>query len=525
MPNLSRHFFHCLISVGYIRQIYRPPGSHGLYSRDYNAAGQLLQFRYPSNHRRATYVYSNNGNHVTVFADWTNTVYDFHPVTRQLQSATTMDLSGSGYLCKIYYDLRDALTVGQTLSFGKSSGSMLNANFRYVYDRHSRLSIREAVIGSKNLRPVQYNYSEENGRLIQMQTFTFDYPHVHREVTRDSNVEITREFDRYNRMTDVWYRFNTYVVFNLEIKYDMLNRIHQWRRKVGSSDLKAYEFLYDIDGNVIEVLVSGQSTWKYEMDTNNNIVKMSYFGNMQNIVINSRDQVEICGQESYVYDQDGFLAQHNRETFEYDSFGRLMRAFEPGRYDIRYFYNARQQLIGRKDFHSGHVLQYFYGDVRYPECVTHVYDQSSRRITEYFYDRSGRLFAMKSENDIHYIALDPNNSPIVILNNVGSVVKQIDYDPLGGEVSDSAPQFTFHLGYQCSIADRVVRILFLGSRVYDPHIGRWTTPDYSGFIDNIGKITVFPEMLNLYHNNFLWKQRPENEFQTGESFFFSFLIM
>lgn len=525
MPNLSKHFFHRLVSIGYIRQIYRPPGSHGLYIRDYSAAGQLLQFQYPSNHRRATYVHSDNGNRVTVFADWTNSVYEFYPFARQLQSAAIMDMSGSGYFCKTDYHLRDAITVGQTVSFGKSNGGMLNASFRYIYDRHLRISIREAVIGSKVLRPMQYNYSEESGRLVQLQTFLFEYPYIHREVTRDSNVEITREFDRHNRMTDVWYRFNTYVVFNLEIKYNTLNKIHQWRRKVGYSDLKAYELLYDADGNVIEVLVSGQSTWKYEYDTNNNVIKMGYFGNMQNVAINSRDQVEIRGQESYVYDQDGFLAQRNRETYEYDSFGRLLRAFEPSRYDIRYFYNAQRQLIGRKDFNSGNVQQYFYGDVEHPERVTHVCDQSSSRITEYFYDKSGRLFAMKSENDVHYIAVDPSNSPIVILNNVGSVVKQIDYDPLGTEVGDSAPQFALHLGFQCSIADRVTRILFLGSRVYDPQIGRWTTPDYGSFIDNIGQITTFPEMSNLYRSNYLWNQRLENEYRTGKHFYIENVCM
>src|SRR6218665_104745 len=97
------------------------------------------------------------------------------------------------------------------------------------------------------------------------------------------------------------------------------------------------------------------------------MVKMSYYGNTRSIIINQRDQVESSGQESYVYDQDGFLAQHNRETYEYDSFGRLLRAFEPGRYDIRYLYDARHQLVARKDFLTGQLVQFFYGDVRHAD--------------------------------------------------------------------------------------------------------------------------------------------------------------
>lgn len=518
MPNLSKHYFHSLISLGFTRQLYRPPGSHGMYLRDYNAAGQLLQFQYPSNHRRATYYYSNNSNHVTVFADWTNAEYDYHPDTRRLLSASVSDLSGSGYSCQMAYQLSNTVALGYSVTFNRSGHGLVNASFRYIYDLHSRLAIRELTIGGKSLKPVQYNYSEETGRVIRLQSFIFEYPRIHREVIRDSNVEITREYDRYNRITDVWYRFNTYVVFTLEVKYDQHNRMEQWRRKIGLSDLKAYEYIYDIDGNVMEVLVSGQSTWKYEMDANNNIVKMSYYGNTRSIIINQRDQVESSGQESYVYDQDGFLAQHNRETYEYDSFGRLLRAFEPGRYDIRYLYDARHQLVARKDFLTGQLVQFFYGDVRHADRVTHVFDQQSKRVTEFFYDNNGRLFAMKSDSDYFYVALDANNSPVVILNSVGSVVKQIEYDPLGSEITDSAPHFPFHLGFKCAIADRVTRLTFLGSRIYDPQIGRWTVPSYDGFIDAVGRIADFPEMSNLYRNVFLWKRKSEKEdIQTGKS--------
>jgi len=62
--------------------------------------------------------------------------------------------------------------------------------------------------------------------------FSFEFPRAHREVVRDSNVEIVRDFDSRGRATDVWFRFNNYVVFALEVKHDQLGRIHQWRRKV-----------------------------------------------------------------------------------------------------------------------------------------------------------------------------------------------------------------------------------------------------------------------------------------------------
>jgi len=136
-------------------------------------------------------------------------------------------------------------------------------------------------------------------------------------------------------------------------------------------------------------------------------------------------QVESSGQESYIFDRDGFLVQRDKETYEYDPFGRLQRAFEPGRYDIRYFYDARQRLAVRRDASKGAQVQFFYADLSYPTHVTHVWDDAAKRVSEFYYDRSGRLFAMRREGDVYYIGLDPDNSPIVILNGVGSVVKQV----------------------------------------------------------------------------------------------------
>ena len=60
-----------------------------------------------------------------------------------------------------------------------------------------------------------------------------EYPRTNREVVRDESIEISRDFDAKGRLTDVWYKFNNYRVFSLEVKYDDIGRVHQWRRRVG----------------------------------------------------------------------------------------------------------------------------------------------------------------------------------------------------------------------------------------------------------------------------------------------------
>jgi len=81
----------------------------------------------------------------------------------------------------------------------------------------------------------------------------------------------------------------------------------------------------------------------------------------------------------------------------------------------------------------GEFVQFFYADLEHPRRVTHVVDGvgggggggSRWRVSELFHDTRGKLFAMRRESELFYVALDPTQSPIVVLNGVGSVVKQV----------------------------------------------------------------------------------------------------
>lgn len=241
--------------------------------------------------------------------------------------------------------------------------------------------------------------------------------------------------------------------------------------------------------------------------------------------------MDSASEQSYVHDADGRVVQRDRETFEYDAFGGLTRAFEPGRYDVTFHYDAFRRLAAKRDSVSGEVIQFFYADLSRADRITHVVEtsgskagssgsgaRSRRRITELFYDSRGKLFAMRRDNDIHYVALDPTDSPVVILNSVGSVVKQVEYDPLGAVLTDSAPDRTFPLGFRCGVVDRATKlVLFVDGRAYDPSIGRWMVPDYGRLVDGIQQLAVNPEMSNFYSaTSFLWKNDNMNGgFTTG----------
>lgn len=471
------------------------------YILDYNTHGQLTQIFYPSNHRRVSYFYNQHGLPSRTIFDWTDIYRSYDPSTLKLDKAVIENRGPQSYSCSLSYGgAGEALVTSHSMACSSDNLEFMNVEFVYEYDNHFRLVSYEANFDKRPPLSQVYNYSVETGRLIGISSFRFDYPSLHREVTSDKNVQVTVELDKFSRLADEWYSFNDYIVFTKEVKYDSLGRIYQWRRKIGSSDLKAYEYVYDIDGNVVEVLINSQVSWKYEIDANGNIVKITHHSSVQNIAINQQNQIESSGQLSYVVDRDGFVVQRDREVFEYSALGLLVRAFKSDVFDARFYYDSENRLVATSDATNSPHLQFFYADLRISERVTHVYDHSTHRMTELFYNGRSRLFAMRQDEEYFYIGLDPQGSPVLILNAMGSVVKQITYDPLGGQISDSAPEFSFPFGFRCGIFDPATKLVLLGSRAYDPRVGRWMTPDYHRFVENVGEFTSFPEMANLYQN-------------------------
>lgn len=127
----------------------------------------------------------------------------------------------------------------------------------------------------------------------------------------------------------------------------------------------------------------------------------------------------------------------------------------------------------------------------------------------------------RNGEEFFYIGLDPFGSPIVILNGVGSVVKQVSYDPLGSSTYDSAPEFPFVFGFRGGVFDWSTGLVFIEGRPYDATTGRWVTPGYDRFLtgSSVRRLHKHPELANLYCNADIWKLTvTETEFpMTGES--------
>ena len=85
---------------------------------------------------------------------------------------------------------------------------------------------------------------------------------------------------------------------------------------------------------------------------------------------------------------------------------------------------------------------------------------------------------------------------------------QVDYNPLGDIIGDSAPDFLLPFGFRCGVVDSATRlVVFVDGRPYDPSVGRWMVPDYRRLVASIQSLAVEPQLTNLYRAGaVLWDQ-------------------
>jgi len=115
--------------------------------------------------------------------------------------------------------------------------------------------------------------------------------------------------------------------------------------QVGSSDLRAYERVYNVDGDVTEVHVSGQPTWRYSHDSDANIIRASHHDKTRSFVVDATTgRLDSAGEESYVHDADGRVVQRGRQSLEYTADGAVTRAFDLGRHDVTFHYDPWRRL-------------------------------------------------------------------------------------------------------------------------------------------------------------------------------------
>ena len=174
------------------------------------------------------------------------------------------------------------------------------------------------------------------------------------------------------------------------MQYDSMGRVIKRELKIGPyANTTQYRYEYDGDGQLVSVKVNDWSTWRYSYDLNGNLHLLNP-GNSARLLplrYDLRDRITRLGDIQYRLDEDGVLSQRGADVFEYNSNGLLERAYSraAGGWSVRYRYDGLGRRVARRTADGEH-MQFFYADLNYPTCITHLYNHSGGEITAFYYD-------------------------------------------------------------------------------------------------------------------------------------------
>uniref|UniRef100_A0A8B9NUW4 Teneurin-4 n=1 Tax=Apteryx owenii TaxID=8824 RepID=A0A8B9NUW4_APTOW len=498
MPNVARQTLETIRSIGYYRNIYRPPEGNASVIQDFTENEQLLHTLYLGTGRRVIYKYGKLSKLAEMLYDTTKISFTYDETAGMLK---TINLQNEGFTCTIRYRQIGPLIDRQIFRFTEEG--MVNARFDYNYDNSFRVTSMQAVINETPLPIDLYRYDDVSGKTEQFGKFGVIYYDINQIITT-AVMTHTKHFDAYGRMKEVQYEIFRSLMYWMTVQYDNMGRVVKKELKVGPyANTTRYSYEYDADGQLQTVSINDKPLWRYSYDLNGNLHLLSP-GNSARLTplrYDLRDRITRLGDVQYKMDEDGFLKQRGNDIFEYNSAGLLIKAYNKASgWSVKYRYDGLGRRVSSKTSH-GHHLQFFYADLTNPTKVTHLYNHSSSEITSLYYDLQGHLFAMElSSGDEFYIACDNIGTPLAVFSGTGLMIKQILYTAYGEIYMDTNPNFQIIIGYHGGLYDPLTKLIHMGRRDYDVLAGRWTSPDHDMW-KHLSSNNIMPFNLYMFKNN------------------------
>ena len=292
-------------------------------------------------------------------------------------------------------------------------------------------------------------------------------------VLSDGTLNLSFGFNTEGRLNERSHTIGQSEIYSVTLAHDAAGRVIEKVESAGGIE-HTYHYLYDLDGQLLEVHLDGLLSERYQYDDNGNRTLRELEGVGETATYDAQDRLQSQGSINYTFDDDGFLSQRGALTFEYTARGELLKATIGPADDVVYTYDGLGRRVARVD--NGGKTEYLYGNPLNILLVTEVRSPDAT-LTEYFYDESGKLVAMDRDGTRYYIATDPVGSPRVIFDVNGAVVKRIAYDSWGMVTEDTDPNFSMPFGFAGGLNDESTGLVHFGYRDYDPLVGRWTARD------------------------------------------------
>ena len=482
-------------------------------------AGQVIQYTYDSNGNLASTTTPN----LATFEETSNKInypntfksplgftkfYTYTP-ERELASIT---LPSSKTITYTYLKehLATQITSETSTSYTYGCGGLLTEvhtdhgeNISYSYDDLKRVTTI-SYTGSLN-QTLNYSHYHPLHNLPQSIT----YAGTTQTLSYDKDALLTQAGDyTLNRDTDSGqvtsiadnsysknFTYNDYGELNIKEEshnnqklhsYEILNRTLSGKiaskvEQVSTNEELLYQYTYDIAGRLTEVKTNGQTTEQYKYDHNGNRLEATVNNTTTKAYYTIEDQLEVYGQNTYRYDDDGYLTEkttpQGTTTYTYGTLGELLEVITPTK-TITYKHNANNQRVAK--FIDGTVVEkYLWADLT---TLLAVYDGNDTLKQRFEYANNRMPVAMTDTNNIkYYLHYDQVGSLRAITDDSHNIVKEITYNTFGNVLTDTNPTLKVPFGFAGGLYDEDTKLTRFGYRDYDAYVGKWTTKDPIGF--------------------------------------------
>jgi RHS repeat-associated protein len=391
---------------------------------------------------------------------------------------TTVSFAYSDQTDRIAEITRIAVVGTQSIGFTYNGASLISANWSgvangaYTYTYGSDLQLNNITLDGGSQIALS---RDADGLLTSYGPITFIRAGPGGDPTQISSgpLDIVYAYNPLAEFSERSITVSGQALYREQMTFDESGRLTQ-KIDTWLGDQRNYSYTYDADGQLLSIMLDGDTSEQYGYDANGNRTSRKLETSpLETATYDSQDRIVQQGALNYQFDAAGFLTGRGSDTFTYSTRGELVQARVGGQ-TINYAYDGFGRRVSRAD--SAGVYQYLYGNPDNPFQLTAARDPSGV-LSEFYYDEGSRLLAIQRAGIWYYAASDFLGTPRVIADSSGSVVKSLAFDGFGRQVSDSNPGFILPVGFAGGLADMATGLVRFGLRDYDPEAGRWTARD------------------------------------------------
>ena len=430
-----------------------------------------------------------------------NFVNNYDILNRVIQIGSRLDNGAVRIYRRFYYDSNpdDETQPNLTGRLAKIDDELGNIRFEYDLKGLNTLKSRELADGSlyeirseydtllnvtaiiyPNGTRVQYTYNESN--LVQsipgvVNKISYGINGQPTEITFVNGVKESYTYDEVYRLEKFSVKDSTSGRNFLSQNY-IYNEGLNVARLEEDFEIESSTFAFEYDGYKQLTRVFGTNgEYIFEYDATGNIVRNSqvsselYGYNDSSHPNRLTDQPSATGSTQNTYDDLGRLASSAKfNRMEYDAFDRLRYAECSDGANVELaFGHGRGRVLKRVQSSSGSIKETFYFDEIYEQTEgfskVHVL-MSGTFIASILQDDHGN-----ESLEVHH--KDRLGSTRCITDEHGNIKLTQDYTTYGQAFISSTP-VRYYIGREF---DEDLELTFLGTRFYDPSIGRFITPD------------------------------------------------